>query len=394
MEKITDQQRLKPWMGFALFAALMVIFMTVCRYMQMHWNLVGLVLTEAVFLSIAICFCLIRKVSIKEVFPVKKPKIRDLFGCLFLLLAGQSFSVIATLIVGILFPSWTSDAYELSSFLYSGNAVISFLIVAVTPAICEEAIHRGAILSCFRSLKDDRLIILIMAILFGINHMSPLRFLATAILGAVLSYVLVKKNNILLTALMHFANNAYSSIIGILGAKASQNSTPAAAFSLSSLGIYLIIGFMAPVFLVLGCMLLNPEKHKKIRFLFAGIASALMLVSGILLFSSSYMKKPICDCEMSYTVTAEDPDTWMEFGVEEERDYSVTVIINCSKTADYRFTMEDASGNLIFDETLDSDLGIKTFTSTAHLPVGSYLTRIYAEDGSLNDHPEIRITVR
>ena len=369
MEKITDQQRLKPWMGFALFAALMVIFMTVCRYMQMHWNLVGLVLTEAVFLSIAICFCLIRKVSIKEVFPVKKPKIRDLFGCLFLLLAGQSFSVIATLIVGILFPSWTSDAYELSSFLYSGNAVISFLIVAVTPAICEEAIHRGAILSCFRSLKDDRLIILIMAILFGINHMSPLRFLATAI-------------------------NAYSSIIGILGAKASQNSTPAAAFSLSPLGIYLIIGFMAPVFLVLGCMLLNPEKHKKIRFLFAGIASALMLVSGILLFSSSYMKKPICDCEMSYTVTAEDPDTWMEFGVEEERDYSVTVIINCSKTADYRFTMEDSSGNLIFDETLDSDLGIKTFTSTAHLPVGSYLTRIYAEDGSLNDHPEIRITVR
>lgn len=393
MEKITNQERLKPWMGIVLFAVVMAAFLTAGAYMQTNWGMTGLVLTEVMFLAIAVVFCLIRKVKLKEVFPVKKVTAREVFGALFLLISGQGMSYVATGIVAILFPSWTSDISDLSGFLYSGNAVIAFLVVAITPAICEEAIHRGAILSCFRSIKKDWIIVLIMAAFFGINHMSPIRFLATAILGGVMSYVVVKRNNIVLSMIMHFANNAFSGLAGIYAARSAGNASAAVTINASTLGVYLIMGFTAPVLFILGWFMISPSTHKKIRFLFAGILSAVMLVTGIVLLAGNHMNSMIANCQIAYTVTEEAPDTDMEFGVEEERTYTVVVVLTGDKDADYSFTMKDSEGNMLIDAPLNSGSPIRTMTKSINLPVGQYYTQIHAGDGSVGDHPEIQIMV-
>lgn len=393
MEKITNQERLKPWMGIVLFAVVMAAFLTAGAYMQTNWGMTGLVLTEVMFLAIAVVFCLIRKVKLKEVFPVKKVTAREVFGALFLLISGQGMSYVATGIVAILFPSWTSDISDLSGFLYSGNAVIAFLVVAITPAICEEAIHRGAILSCFRSIKKDWIIVLIMAAFFGINHMSPIRFLATAILGGVMSYVVVKRNNIVLSMIMHFANNAFSGLAGIYAARSAGNASAAVTINASTLGVYLIMGFTAPVLFILGWFMISPSTHKKIRFLFAGILSAVMLVTGIVLLAGNHMNSMIANCQIAYTVTEEAPDTDMEFGVEEERTYTVVVVLTGDKNADYSFTMKDSEGNMLIDAPMNSGSPIRTMTKSINLPVGQYYTQIHAGDGAVGDHPEIQIMV-
>ena len=74
MQKLTNQERLKPWMGIVLFAVVMALFLTAGSYMQTNWGMTGLILTELMFLATAVGFCLIRKVKIKEVFPVKDPE--------------------------------------------------------------------------------------------------------------------------------------------------------------------------------------------------------------------------------------------------------------------------------------------------------------------------------
>ena len=393
MEKITNQERLKPWMGIVLFAVVMAAFLTAGVYMQKNWGMTGLVLTEVMFLAIAVGFCLIRKVKLKEVFPVKKVTAREVFGALFLLMSGQGMSYVVTGLVAIIFPAWTSELSELNTFLYSGNAVISFLVVAITPAICEEAIHRGAILSCFRSIKKDWIIVLIMGILFGINHMSPIRFLATAILGGVMSYVVVKRNNIVLSMIMHFANNAFSGLAGLYAAKNAGNVSGPVTINTSVLGVYLLIGYAAPVLFILGWFMISPSTHKKIRFLFAGILSAVMLVSGIVLLTGSHMNNMIVNCQISYTVTEEAPDTDMEFGVEEERTYTVVVVMTGDKDAEYSFTMKDSEGNMLIDAPLNNGSPIRTMTKNISLPVGQYYTQIHAGDGSVGDHPEIQVMV-
>ena len=394
MERISNQERLKPWMGFVLFAVLMALFLTVCVYMQTNWGMLGLVLSEVVFLLLAVGFCLIRKVKIREMFPVKKFTVREFFGSLLLIMSGQTIVIIVTLMVGILFPSWMSETTELTEFLYKGNPILAFLIVAVTPAICEEAIHRGAILSCMRSIKKDWVIVLIMALLFGINHMSPLRFLGTAILGGIMSFVVIKRNNIVLSMMMHFANNAVSALAGIYTAKMNIHMDPTASLTPQVLGTYLMIGISAPFLFFLGCWMIAPDKHRKIRFLIAGIIAAVMFISGAVLTATSFSAhKTIVQSQMSYTVTEEEKDVTMDFAVEEERDYSIMVVIVSNQDADYSFVLRDDNGKTLIDSPLKKTLSAKTFTDNMNLPVGSYHTEIRAEDNAVGDNPQITVVV-
>ena len=217
MQKLTNQERLRPWMGFALFAFVMLFFVFVCGPLQTHLGLVGLVLTELLFFAIVIVFCLIRKISIKEVLPMKKISFKDIMGCIFLLAGSFPLSLLMVVITSIIIPSSTAEAEALSDTLYgSMNYITTVLVIALLPAICEESMHRGLLLSCFRSLKKDWLIVLIIGLFFGINHLSVLRFATTFMLGVVLSYVVVKKNNILLSMFIHFMNNLISATAGYL----------------------------------------------------------------------------------------------------------------------------------------------------------------------------------
>ena len=72
MEQLTDQKKLRPWMGVVAQAGFLVLFLTAGAAMQRRLGIPGLVLSELMFLVVAVGYCLIRKVKLKEMFPVKK----------------------------------------------------------------------------------------------------------------------------------------------------------------------------------------------------------------------------------------------------------------------------------------------------------------------------------
>ena len=176
MQKLTDQERLKPWMGFVLFGFVMAVFVTVCAWMQLNWGIPGLVLTELLLAGIAVLFCVIRKVKIREVFPMKKISIRDFFGCILLLIGGYLISILSVLIMAVIVPESYQEAAELGGFLYDGSMsyITTLIVVAILPGICEESIYRGAILSTFRSFKHEWAAIALVGLFFSINHLSIL----------------------------------------------------------------------------------------------------------------------------------------------------------------------------------------------------------------------------
>ena len=61
MEKISDQGRLRPWMGLVLFAAVMALFVFAFAPLQQKLGIPGLLITEFGFLAIAVIYCLISK---------------------------------------------------------------------------------------------------------------------------------------------------------------------------------------------------------------------------------------------------------------------------------------------------------------------------------------------
>lgn len=84
------------------------------------------------------------------------------------------------------------------------------VVVALTPAICEEVVFRGVLLGGTRPLGPTRMV-LINGAVFGAFHLSlssPIRFLPTAALGCVLAWAVWRTGSLWVGMAMHFVNNA------------------------------------------------------------------------------------------------------------------------------------------------------------------------------------------
>ena len=402
MQQLTVQNKIKPWMGFVLFAVVMVLFFFVGAPMQDAWGIIGLVATEIMFLVLAIAYALIFRIPLKEMFPVKRFKSKDFFGSLSLTLGGTLFGLISVAVVGIVFPKSLegSDVEAISDYIGGGAGYI-FLMFAMSfmPAVCEEAIHRGAILSSFRSIRKDWVIVLIMAMFFGIFHLSTLRFINTAIMGACLTYIVVKKNNILLSSLSHFIINFSASTLSYVSGKMSGGSVNTAS-ALSSpdmmkaaLGTYLMTGIAAPFLIVLGLMLLNPASHKKIRFLFAGIVTTVMLISSIIItLSSSTGANVVAQTNISYTVESENTESLpIVFEAETESNYTVAVVV-MNAEGEYSVRIETNDGEPVVNGTVSSGM-IRTYTRQIRLEPGFYNLYVENGPGTKNEKPAISIQI-
>lgn len=91
-----------------------------------------------------------------------------------------------------------------------GRLAWLLLLLAFTPAICEEVVFRGVLLSATRELATWR-VLLLNGVVFGAFHLSfeaPLRFLPTAWLGIVITWAVLRSGSLWTGVLMHFLNNA------------------------------------------------------------------------------------------------------------------------------------------------------------------------------------------
>lgn len=298
MEKISTQAKWQPWKGviFQVIAlAVLICPGYVCQYFFGMW---GLVITELVLLALAIITVLIKKTPLKEVFPVRMPTARDVAGTVILWMGILPLSLLSVLIMMMILPdSFVNTAGGMTELMTSETVILTIITVAILPPICEEALERGTVLSYFRSLKHDWVIVLIVGTFFGILHLDPVRFFTTAILGAAISYVVVKRNNMVLAALLHCINNSFSLAVTLFAdsSGASADAETAATLIQDSgfiaIGSYLIVGCLSPMLIAVAIHLLNPGKKLRnfTRYIVAGVLCGVMFFSGMIMFVVSLM---------------------------------------------------------------------------------------------------------
>lgn len=107
----------------------------------------------------------------------------------------------------------------------------NILLIAVTPAICEELIFRGVIQKEFeKHLKNGHLAVWLGALLFSLIHFQFEGFLARVMLGAVLGHLYYWTRNLWIPIIVHFLNNLLPIIIlqtqGIDITKMQENQLP------------------------------------------------------------------------------------------------------------------------------------------------------------------------
>ncbi|MNJ99974.1 CAAX amino terminal protease self- immunity [compost metagenome] len=92
-----------------------------------------------------------------------------------------------------------------------GDLLVNLLVIAVTPAICEELIFRGAVQrTIFRIKSNPHVAIWISAIIFSAIHFQFYGFLPRLLLGAAFGYVYFFTGSIWYAVFAHFLNNAYA----------------------------------------------------------------------------------------------------------------------------------------------------------------------------------------
>jgi membrane protease YdiL (CAAX protease family) len=158
-------------------------------------------------------YCLVKKINIKEVFRFNKPGIIPM-----LLVAAISLPAyfVAALLNNVLiyFLQFIGDlpATPIPVPQNLSELLVGILIIAVSPGICEEIMHRGFLLRAYEK-RGSYKAAFIVSIYFGIFHFDITNFFGPVFLGLIFGYYAIRTNSIFPSMLAHFLNNTIAEIL-------------------------------------------------------------------------------------------------------------------------------------------------------------------------------------
>ena len=291
-----NRKTLKVYHGIIMLILSAVGVFFVSPILGANLGLYGTLLNEILLLVLAVALTAVVRGDFKQVFPIHKPKLSAVFGTILLWIGSFLAIMIITMIIAYFFPEEVIGVSQgLGMEFASLTFIISFVIVSISPAICEEAVFRGVVMHSFDNGKNKWIAIVVTGLIFGAFHGNIWRFVPTALLGIMLGYIVYETDNMIYGALFHAINNAMP-LLNIFAMKSmysnemfqSQMSTMTDnGIPLISIGMYVMYGAAIPLLLTIGNYLIHKgTKHAK-NSLFAKEERmklvVLLLISGAFL---------------------------------------------------------------------------------------------------------------
>ncbi|HTA20027.1 MAG TPA: ABC transporter permease subunit/CPBP intramembrane protease [Polyangia bacterium] len=215
----SSASRATPGQALALFGVAFVLMVGVFVPLQ-KWRLgAGLAISQWVgLLGLVVVYARGTGRPLAEVLRVRRVPARAVLGAL---LVGASAWIVVGVLAQWLVPAPREVEESMRRFVVpadgSRGLVLSLALIALTPAICEEALFRGAILRGLAGGLPRITAAVITGLLFGLFHLDLWRLFPTALLGIALSLVALETDSILPSMLAHFTNNACLVVLGYLG---------------------------------------------------------------------------------------------------------------------------------------------------------------------------------
>ncbi len=197
-----------------LFVALVaLLFFHLGRAWQAKWLEQGLFMSEWLLLLVpALVFVFLFRFDAVKTLSLRKPSAQALLGGALLMLGGTPLAWFVAWLQSFVLPIPWELVEGIADLLTpeSGRDLLWLLVLAaITPAICEEAVFRGALLGGMRKLRPATAI-LINGAIFGLFHVSfesAFRFAPTAFIGTLMAFAVWHSRSIFVGSLMHFMNN-------------------------------------------------------------------------------------------------------------------------------------------------------------------------------------------
>ena len=157
-----------------------------------------------------------------EVLSLRKPPRGSVSAGFALLLGGLQLAWFLSWVQGFFIPVPTEYLETMADALRAdtvGRFLWILLFAAVTPAVVEEVLFRGVLLSGLRSRLTTAGAVVLSGVVFGLFHLTPetaFRFLPSASLGMLLAWVVAASGSLPLAILLHFCNNALILVLAMI----------------------------------------------------------------------------------------------------------------------------------------------------------------------------------
>lgn len=220
--------------------------------------IMGVVFPQLFIGVLPVLACIYIKADIKTVLSLRLPGCKAFIGAFLLGIGTSSLSLIISNLLSTAFPS-DSEALNTNymQILDDMSFVPALLLIALTPAVCEELLYRGYMFTAFKQKMKLPMAIFFTAFLFGVSHMSFIKLLPTMLLGIALAYAIHKSGSIMASGLMHFLNNGFAVFVLYYGEKLPILSDESKIGSLMALlAVLAVLGISS------GILLLNDKKQK------------------------------------------------------------------------------------------------------------------------------------
>lgn len=191
-------------------ALTMLLVLYAGSMLQIRYGLMGVFGTQLILLAVPLFLVIYTKRDVKETYGFASAKPAAYLGGAVLIAGAYPVNLVIAVGLTSLFPESAGNVETVFADIMSGNVPAVFFVIALAPAVCEEMLFRGVIMHSLKAKYRVSSAIAITAALFGMYHMSLVKFIPTGLLGLLLCLVVWKTGSIYPAMLMHFINNAIS----------------------------------------------------------------------------------------------------------------------------------------------------------------------------------------
>lgn len=250
--------------GDAIFLLCIVLIMMfyVGTFATMKWGIYGVGVQQLMILLIPILYAIYLKCDLKKMFALRMPKVKHVIGGIVLWVGVFGLNIIMSYGLSFIFTDSAQNVQETFSAIYDSPFAIVLFITAVAPAIAEELLFRGFTYTTIRQKCKPYVTMLIVSAIFGLYHLSLIKFFTTALLGFALAYLKEKSDSIFPGMLFHFLNNALAAVASIYPEKVEKVCPILMQESLNMTDIVMIV-LVAIVLIAIACVLLRKGEQKQ-----------------------------------------------------------------------------------------------------------------------------------
>lgn len=256
---------------FFFFASLFMIFQMIIvaiatkygdRFIDNNTYAIILINQYIVVLMPVLIYTIYSRLPIKETFRFNK---LELTSAVIIIIASFPAYMVAVMLnnIAVFFLQFIGDIPQQAIPVPENipQLIVGIFVIAVSPAICEELLHRGLMLKAYEKRGTFKALI-ITSVFFGIFHFDITNLLGPIFLGILIGYYVIRTNSIFAGMLAHFINNSIAELIFYF--TADQRVPGVIRISTNELGAIIIVGLGA--FFVLWMIITAFNRHTEGKF--------------------------------------------------------------------------------------------------------------------------------